>query len=185
MKALVKAANDGKGVPQNPQAQVRQQQRTTKVQSEIEAFLQSATGQSPPPPPTNQQQQRSANREAEIARRERRKRAEANRQQEELRRQEAQRKSRPSSSRISEHVDQFINQHVEEFIDDDVEEYVEATIVDSVDAHLGKRDEGLETTPKKVSQTAKAVVNLMKQPQGIRNAILVNEVLQRPRVLRK
>ena len=163
--------------------------RKRRVQSEIDAFLSEVGGGNQPAERNNsddrrrqeqQKQQAIARRRQQEERRRRREAAAAQKQS-----QRAQ--DRRVGSGISEHVDQYISKHVEEHIDHDIEEYVEATIVDNVEEHLGDRDEEMPaqtTTRKKSSEAAEAVAAMLRNPEGVRNAILVNEVLARPRSLR-
>jgi hypothetical protein len=89
---------------------------------------------------------------------------------------------------ISEHVDQYITQHVAEHIDDDVTEYVEATIVNNVNDNLGDRALEMPTmatsSGRSSTKAAEAVAGMLRDPKGVRNAIMVNEILSRPRALR-
>ena len=182
-----KALSGGK----NDQAQNRPRQignanpdRRRKVQNEIEAFLNEVKGSD---------ESDAAERRAALERRKRREQAQRKQLEKEERRRrqaaaakKAEEKSRRKvGSGISEHVDQYINKHVEEYVDNDVEEYVEATIVDSVEEHLGDRPVVASPSERSRSEAAESVVKLLKDPKGVRNAILVNEILSRPAVLRR
>lgn len=150
------------------------------VQSELEDFLNDVGSKKPPRPLANETERtrdRRLRRRQEADERQRAK-AEAQREREEPRRLE---------STISDHVDSYINQHVDDYMDDGVNEYVDATIVDSVEENLGDRNTEMPQfeTKSKRNEAAEAVVKLMKDPVGVRNAILVNEILSPPRALRK
>ncbi|MEZ6127344.1 MAG: hypothetical protein R3C59_01515 [Planctomycetaceae bacterium] len=181
--------------------------RRQKVQSEIESFLSEVGGGNAEQRRTEADSQRTAERrerrrqQAEAKKREvALQQAEQKRQQELQKRRQRQRQQSSSTSLssspgerrvgsgISDHVDQYINQHVTEYVDNDVAEYVEATIVGSVNQNLGNRNAELPaqsggTRPRNAA--AKAVVSLLRDPVGVRNAILVNEILSRPKSLRK
>ena len=165
-------------------------EKKTRVQSEIENFLAEVTGGRAKKPAPNPERQARRRRQAEARRRQQ----EKQRQAEEQKRQQAARakarqkkKKRKIGSGIREHVDQYINQHVAAHIDHDVDEYVEATIVDSVEENLGDRDTEMPTTTghRKGPSAASEVAKLLRDPKGVRNAILVNEILSRPRSLRR
>ena len=174
--------------------------RKQRVQSEIEAFLSEVSGNKQP----------AEQDDAELARRrqkQQRRTAEAKRrQQEEQQRRQAdgekrrRREQQASSSKsrhkgerkvgsgVAAHVDQYIGQHVSEHINNDVDEYVDATIVDSVEEHLGDRKlemPTMATSSVKTSSAAAAVAKMLRNPEGVRSAIIVNEILSRPRPLRR
>lgn len=173
--------------------------RKQRVQSEIEAFLSEVSGNKQP----------SEQDDAELARRrqkQQRRKAEAKRrQQEEQQRRQAhgekrRREQQASTSKsrhkgerkvgsgVAAHVDQFIGQHVSEHINNDVEEYVDATIVDSVEEHLGDRRlemPTMATSSVETSLAAASVAKMLRNPEGVRSAIIVNEILSRPRPLRR
>lgn len=155
-----------------------------RLQNEIESFLAEVTGQKPqkkkpsPEEAARQQQERRARR---------RQQAEAKQKQEQQKQQKKRSRSKPSGERkvgsgINEHVEEYISKHVAEHIDNDVDEYVEATIVDSVEDHLGNRNTEMPTLTgvRKKKNAAKAVADMLRDPTGIRNAILINEILKRP-----
>jgi hypothetical protein len=69
-----------------------------------------------------------------------------------------------------------------------VDEYVDATIVDSVEEHLGDRKlemPTMATSSTGTSSAAASVAKMLRNPEGVRNAIIVNEILSRPRPLRR
>lgn len=169
--------------------------RKSRVQSEIENFLAEVTGAAPPKrkqQDVNQQEQRR--RQEAAAKRKQREAAAARRRKAAAAAlaKSKQKKRQTSGSSISQHVDEYIGQHVAEHIDNDVEEYVEATIVDSVDSHLGKRDAempkptgGPSPSTSGGNSAAAEVAKLLRDPKGVRNAILISEILSRPRALRR
>ena len=163
--------------------------RKRRVQNEIEAFLSNVGGTNRPPQQKNEEarQRRERQKQQAIAKRrqqeERRRRREAAAAQKQSHREQEHR----VGSGINEHVDEYINKHVSEHIDNDVEEYVEATIIDNVEEHLGVRTEEMPATTTAGSESsaaAEAVAAMLRNPEGVRNAILLNEILTRPRTLR-
>lgn len=196
-----------KSAKENAEKQARLAQRgdpnrKQRVQGEIDAFLSEVSGGRGEQKP--KRRRKGGQRSQENKQQAQRDRAELQRQQQIKQRREATRARRQAESQaataperrmgsmgsgISEHVDEYITQHVEEHIDNDVEEYVEATIVDSVEAHLGTRrsqmPEQIGVRSKERSAAAKSVVTMLKDPKGVRNAILINEILAPPRGLRK
>lgn len=185
IQSIIKSANE-KAKKQQLQADP---DRRKRVQNEIESFLAEVSGGQPDASERRRKRQQRTN-----ARR-REQQIQKNRREEELRQQKkaAAAKLRKSRSRkvgsgITEHVDEYIHQHVNEYLDHDVDEYVEATIVDNVDLNLGDRTlEMLGTTSvaRPSGETAKTLVSLLRDPNGVRNAILVYEILTRPAVLKR
>ena len=194
IQAVAKKANEG-AVAQQRMAQVgdpdrNRRDRKQRVQSEIDSFLSEVRGGSPStsaPVSTNaaalrkreQQKQQAISKRRQQEERRRRREAAASQQQQQPKKRQG----------ISEHVDQYISQHVAEHIDDDVTEYVEATIVDNVNDNPGKRALEMPTMASSSSRgsstkAAEAVAAMLRDPKGVRNAILVNEILSRPRALR-
>lgn len=158
-----------------------------RVQNEIEAFLQKVTGQRPSRPAKKRRPKKRPPRQEQRPPR-RGEEPPQGRRRPPKQRPRRLKKRRPHGdqgvgSGIADHVDEYINQHVKEHIDHDVDEHVQVTIVDEVKEHLGP---GTPQDAKPVGPSAaESVRALLKDPQGVRNAILVNEVLSRPRVLRR
>lgn len=188
IQSLIKAAQDKarqqNAGGQNRQAEVGVPNRKAQVQNEIEAFLRDATG--------GDKREQTESMQARERRDKRRRQLEAKREAAQRKKAEEQRKAKakPRSSvqsSIGSHVDQYIGKHVDEYLDHDVDEYVDATIVDSVDKNLGNRGTEMpgSTRPKKPPKAAASIAALLRNPDGVRDAILVNEVLSRPRIFRK
>lgn len=206
VQSMIKAANEkAKKEQRRAQAGGARPKQRPSVQNEIESFLEGINNpQSTPDKSTTAASERSGRQGSDSIRtRERRERrrqqAEARqlearrrqedqkRQQRDARKREQERERQAIGSGISKHVNEYINQHVNEYIDNDVEEYVEATIVDNVEENLGDRDEEMPelTQNARPNRAAEQVVALLRNPEGVRNAILVNEILAKPRALRK
>lgn len=199
VSAIVRAIKESKEKAERAErrrlAQAQRQkggrQQPADVSTEITDFLNTVTGQAAPPAQRPQNTRpaaavgqarpkpkpKSSVKSSESIAKERRRKAAANRRRKTS--------SSKTGSRISQHVNKYITQHVDEYIDDDVEEYVEATIIDPVRSEMGKRQGPALVTKRKQNKTAQEVVAFLRAPNGVRNAILVNEVLNRPKVLRK
>jgi hypothetical protein len=160
--------------------------RRQKAQSNIEAFL-SKVGAANEKKPRRQQssQQRSKKRRPREQQSQRR----APRQRSEQRQTEATPVSAHSlGTGVSEHVDTYISQHVVEHVESHVDDFVEVDIVDSVESHLGDRSAELPEltrteTPRPT--TADEFRSLLRSRSGVRQAILLNEVLKKPRALQR
>jgi hypothetical protein len=193
--SISKAANQN-GQKQRVQAEPGRKRR---VQSEIEAFLSEVTGGKQPDKRDDAElaRQRQAQRNAETKRlqRDEKQRRSGDGKKKSVRREQkaSTSKSRHRGERkvgfgVAAHVDEFIGKHVSEHINHDVDEYVEATIVDSVDEHLGRRViemPTMATSSVATSSAAASVAKMLRNPEGVRNAIIVNEILSRPRALRR
>ena len=90
-------------------------------------------------------------------------------------RKDRQRSARPLGSGIDAHVDSYIDQHVESHINHGVNE--------SVRQHLGNRTR--ETRTSDTEALASEVVAALRNPQDVKKAILIGEVLLKPRALRQ
>lgn len=190
IKALINSAQEKAKAEQlrQRQAEVGGPNRQRTVQSEIDAFLTEARSSQVPP----RQSQKTESIQARERRERRRREAEVKKREGERKRvQEGMPKTRRPlgkgvGSGVGKHVDQYINKHVDEYLDHDVEEYVEATIIDEVSSKFGKRSSSPapQTTAKR-NTAADSVAALLKDPVGVRNAILVNEILSRPRALNR
>jgi len=165
-----------------------------KVQSEIDAFLsevgvrpsgappKTLVAQPGPPPQRRKKQARPA------ARKEQPRRHMATK----LSQQQSLGAARHSvvhkvGSGISEHVETFIAEHVTGHLDHGVDETVQADIVQSVKRHLGVRSEEMSalTGNAQVTSLAAEFRELLQSPEGIRRAIILNEVLRRSPALRR
>ena len=175
------------------QTTVNAPERRRRVQSEIDAFL-TEVGAGKPVPPAQTNQQKSEQR--------RQRRTQQRRQpQQQIASAASQRKAplerqaqnsptpeRSLGSGINKHVDSYISRHVAEHIETDVDDFVEAHIVDSVENHLGNRSTelpALTSSGTKQPTSASEFRKLLKSRSGVRQAILLNEVLTRPRSLRR
>lgn len=157
-----------------------------RLQNEIENFLAEVTGSKTPAQRKEEARQQQERRARQLKQKQKQQ-TKRTQQEQQQRKKRTPPRRRQVGSGISEHVDEYINQHVAEHIDNDVEEYVEATIVDSVEDHLGNRKTEMprSTATAKKESPAKEVAALLRDPGGVRNAILINEILSRPAVLRR
>jgi hypothetical protein len=161
----LKSAADEKKLGQRVDANAPERRR--RVQSEIDAFLTEVSDGKPAPPAPANQQKSEQQRQLSTQQR---------RQQQSL------------ESGINEYVDSYRSQHVAEHIETDVDGVVQTHIVDSMESHLGNRSAELppltssgSTQPTSASEFRK----LLKSRSGVRQAVLLNEVLNRPRSLRR
>lgn len=208
VQSIIKAATE-KAEARKKQERVGRPAGNDRVQSEIDSFLQEVTGRQP----ANRQGNRAAANDDIQAQRDQ-ERADNRREEANVRRRAAQatsqlaaakqkkkranaapqtgqsRSRKPNERRIgssvSEHVDSYIGKHVDTYLDHDVDEYVENTITKSVQSHLGGAGDASRPSiaARRKTKTATNVAALMKDPQGVRNAILINEILSRPRSTR-
>jgi Skp family chaperone for outer membrane proteins len=184
--SLIRTMNQAKNQNQKPQANRGDAPpRRQKVQNEIEAFLtevKSAANTAAP----DQQQQQAERKRAQQLRRQQAQRARQARQQ--SRPAQAKTSQRSLGSGIGDHVASYISQHVEEYVDSKVDDKVEANIVRNVDRHLGNRSTEMPaatTASSGEQKVSSRFRELLKSREGIRQAILLNEILTRPRSLRK
>lgn len=160
--------------------------RKQRVQSEIESFLAEVKGGNP------QQEQAPTQRTAERQERRRRK-AEAKRRQEAEQEKQRQQTRRPVSLRAAaaeqeSRLSSSVTQHVSEYMSPHVIGLSASAESESGNPHSGSQETGMPSTVLARSgsaSAAKAVVALLKDPVGVRNAILVNEILSRPKALRR
>lgn len=98
-------------------------------------------------------------------------------------------KSQPQSQQSAQRrpLGEGVRQHVEQHIrhlDTEVDDHVRMDIVDSVNSHLGQFS-GEDTGTRPGNPTAARLVASLRSPEGVRQAMLINEILSRPRVLRR
>ncbi len=178
-------------------------ERQKRVQSEIDAFL-SEVGAAPPKPqaprpapprpvPAPPAAQSQSARQRSAANQPRRRQPTRTAPKAQPERRPPIGTPAPSAGRqqvggsIASHVDQYISKHVTQHLDHDVDELVQADIVDSVNSHLGMRGREMPalTGSAQAVPPADEIVRLLRDPAGIRQAILINEILSRPRALRR
>ena len=95
-------------------------------------------------------------------------------------------------SKLRDHVDDYmgdnrVEQHVEEHLADGVSGRQDKRIGKSVQAHLGASlgASSVQVEIDPPSATTAGLVAMLRNPNSVRNAIMVNEILQRPKSLRK
>lgn len=95
--------------------------------------------------------------------------------------------SRPVGSGIREHVDAYIGQHVATHMARNVEGQVRKDIDENVRRHLGTGSlTGVAAEPpKQEAISAASIAEALRQPEGMRQALLMGEILSRPKSLRK
>ena len=96
-------------------------------------------------------------------------------------------KPRNVGSGVAEHDDSYIGDHVRSHMGRDVDNFVKKDIDERVRSHLGSQSS--KPVEMSASDTGSAaaddILSVLKTPAGVRHAILVNEILSRPRSLRK
>ena len=192
----LKSAADEKKLGQRADANAPQRRR--RVQSEIEAFLTEVNNENPAAPAQANQQKSEQRRQLRTQQR-RQQQTPQRHAADASQRLERQAQHSPAlqqsmESGIDEYDDPYRSQYVAEDIETDVDietdidDVVRTPVVDSVESHLGKRSAEFppltsagSTQPTSASEFRK----LLKSRSGVRQAVLLNEVLKRPRSLRR
>jgi len=95
---------------------------------------------------------------------------------------------RSPGSGVGAHVDTFIGQHVKSNIGNQFSESVKTDISDQVRSHLGE-DRDRPSAPAAATTHGSAAAGdlllALRSPQGVRQAILISEVLSKPKALRR
>ncbi len=86
---------------------------------------------------------------------------------------------------VSKNLGTGLREHLREYMDDRVEEHLPHNVEASIAEHLGKftggaAEQGALGTTHRSSAAARKIVSLLRDPGGIRQAILINEILSRP-----
>lgn len=91
-------------------------------------------------------------------------------------------------SGVGAHVESFIGQHVQSHIGKQISDAVRNDISDQVRSHLGD-DKNQQAAPTAAtthgSAAAGDLLAALRSPQGVRQAILISEVLGKPKALRR
>jgi len=195
VRALKSAAGEKKG---EQRVDANAPQRRRRLQSEVEALLTEMNDENPDPSAQTNQQQSQQQRRRRTQQRRQQQVQQQNAAQQQAR-FERQAKTSPTpqqslDSGLDEYVDPYRSQQVAEYVETDVDiatnpDDVDHTpIVDSVESHLGKRPTELPPLTSAGSPQATSASEfrkLLKSRSGVRQAVLLNEVLQRPRSLRR
>ena len=95
---------------------------------------------------------------------------------------------RSPGSGVGAHVDTFIGQHVKSHIGNQLADSVKTDISDQVRSHLGE-DRNKPPAPTAATTHGSAAAGdlllALRSPQGVRQAILISEVLSKPKALRR
>ena len=186
INSVKQAAAKNAAAPQYPPPQ---RPAMTSAQETMARFLeglppenrQQASAQTP----LNQQgqNQRPQQRQKQQQKKNPQKQAAASQQQQTKKNQ----KPRNVGSGVSEHVDSFIGDHVRSHMGRDVDNFVKKDIDERVKSHLGSQSsKPVEMSASDTgSAAAEDILSVLKTPAGVRHAILVNEILARPKSLRK
>ena len=93
--------------------------------------------------------------------------------------------SRPAVSSVKAHVDSFIGDHVKSHMGRDVDAFVQKDMGHHVKSNLGNQSGVAMEDPKaKPLIDALVLIAALRSPEGVRQAIVVNEILSRPKALR-
>jgi hypothetical protein len=188
----LKSAADEKKLGQRADANAPERRR--RVQSEIEAFLTEVNDENPAAPAQANQQQRQRHTQQRRQQQAQQRHAADASQRLERQAQNSPALQQSMESGIDEYDDPYRSQYVAEDIETDVDietdidDVVRTPVVDSVESHLGKRSAELPplTSSGSTQRTsASEFRKLLKSRSGVRQAILLNEVLNRPRSLRR
>ncbi|GDX90174.1 hypothetical protein LBMAG46_01780 [Planctomycetia bacterium] len=89
-----------------------------------------------------------------------------------------------TGSAVARHVETAINAHVRQHVGSGISESVRHDIGEHVEAAFGRDIAG---EAKKVSQAggAASIRQILKSPRGVQQAMLVSEILNRPRIFRR
>jgi hypothetical protein len=90
-----------------------------------------------------------------------------------------------SGAGVRQHVETWITDHVRTHLDSQVDDSVQRNIGQHVQSHLGSDLTASPTASQTAPNQTVAIRELLRSPAGVRNAILVNELLAKPRALRK
>lgn len=153
-----------------PRAEARPKPKKKSVQTEIESFLNEVSeGRATPQGDEEAKRREKAEakrRKQEAARQRQLQIAERKRQQQQA---EQRRSKRPSEQRRSEREKKSVS-----------------SVTQSVEAHLGRRSVEMPRSTVKTSgrKASSEIFAMLQDTQGVRNAIIVNEILNRPKSLR-
>ena len=185
INSVKQAAAKNAAAPQNPPPQ---RPAMTSAQETMARFLDGLPPedrtQAPPQRPQNQQGQnpRPQQRQKQQQKKNPQKQPQASQQQ-----PKNSQKPRSVGSGVSEHVDSFIGDHVRSHMGRDVDNFVKKDIDERVKSHLGSQSS--KPVEMSASDTGSAaaddILSVLKTPAGVRHAILVNEILSRPKSLRR
>ena len=96
--------------------------------------------------------------------------------------------NRSPGSGVGAHVESFIGQHVRSHIGNQIDDSVKNDISNQVRSHLGEDKSKLSAPTAATTHGSAAAGDLLlalRSPQGVRQAILISEVLSKPKALRR
>lgn len=93
----------------------------------------------------------------------------------------------PPGSGVGAHVEAYIGQHVKSHIGKQIGDAVKTDISDQVRSHLGddRNSQSATTSTTHGSSAAAELLRALRSPEGVRQAILISEVLSKPKALRR
>ena len=191
--SIIKNAREKKKNAQRAEAAPKLKQR---VESEIDAFLTEVGARAPDavPPPRKQ-----SPRARQPQHRRQKLSQSGTRVPQPRRRQRSGLTAQPKSSTvgslavhdvgtgINKHVESYIADHVAENVGSDVSDHVRTDIVQSAQSHLGLRSSEMPSPTENAHVTSRAdsIRRTLQQPEGVRQAIVLYEVLKHPVALRR
>jgi hypothetical protein len=94
-------------------------------------------------------------------------------------------RNRKIGSGVAAHVESYIGDHVKSHMGRDVDAAVKRDITDRVRRNLGsdRIDPTLELEPTPRTDSATEYLSFLKDPRSVRQAMIINEILSRPKVL--
>lgn len=95
---------------------------------------------------------------------------------------------RSAGSGVGSHVDSFIGDHVKSHIGHQIKESVKNDVSDQVRNHLGERSNTDATAAAATAHGSVAAADILaalRNPAGVRQAILMSEILSKPKALRR
>jgi flagellar biosynthesis GTPase FlhF len=94
-------------------------------------------------------------------------------------------RNRKVGSGVAAHVESYIGEHVKSHIGRDIDAAVKRDITDRVRKNLrsDRVDPTLELEPAPRTDSATEYLSFLKDPRSVRQAMIINEILSRPKIL--
>ena len=194
---LASLGKDAAGKQQGPRPARPPQARDERLKNEIELFLEEVgKGTAPRTQPKPRQRSRPPKPRTPPTLREQRKGSESKKQTGTRQKPETtvaagmELHDRRLSSDLQRHVSEYmdddrIEQHVDDHIGNEITESVNEHIAQSVSQHLGPAETTRQETRTETLSRPAQIATLLRSPSGMRQAILLSELLSPPRALRK
>lgn len=214
IKSMMDKAAERKALQARPPA-VPPQNHKERVQSELEAFLAEARGGAGKAAPPQQaarpgqpasmrpegqrsgQSQRAAGRQTSGSGQPRQKQPKAASRSQQTPRRQKPAAEQPTGAQpgtplgagvrehVSQHIGQHVQQHMKNMLDDRVRTDLRTGLQREGDAQRQAASAEQASTAAQSAAVRTGIVDALRSPAGVRQAILVSEILARPRVLRR